>query len=161
MKYYLFLLAFIALSCSSPVTAPADAHKSQSDELASTDPEVDFPTFLAVFARVLEKSDNQALNGMVEEKLAVWGREDQDPRLELDYVDRIIKVVEVYELGGIYDMDTDRSISYKELFADEELLKKHIHSSPGGEQRVEDFVFSKDKAGQWKLTLVYWNTKKK
>ncbi|MNY18755.1 hypothetical protein D3C86_1521560 [compost metagenome] len=107
----------------------------------------------------MKNVDNQTLNGLVAEKLAVWGREDQDPKLELDYIDRIIKVLEVYEFGGIVD-EKNRSVSYPELFANEELLKKNIQTS-GDEQRIEDFVFSKDKAGQWKLTLVYWNTKKK
>lgn len=158
MKICLFLLAFLALSCTSPAPTNPAASELPADEAALT--EVDFPTFLAEFARVLAKSDNQALNKLVAEKLAVWGREDSDPKLELDYIDRIIQVLEVYERGGIYDSETDRSVSYKELFENEALLKKNIQSS-GEDQRIEDFVFSKDQAGQWKLTQVYWDTKNK
>ena len=160
MKLYLFLLAFLAISCSSPAANRVTENPSPSAEPTSTEPEVDFPTFLAEFARVLEKSENQKLNQMVAEKLAVWGREDQDPKLELTYIDRIIKVVEVYEMGGIYDSETDRTVSYKELFANEALLKKNISGSED-ERRVEDFVFNKDQSGQWKLTLVYWDTKRR
>lgn len=160
MKLYLFLLAFLAISCSSPAANRVTENPSPSDEPTSAEPEVDFPTFLAEFARVLEKSENQKLNQMVAEKLAVWGREDQDPKLEMTYIDRIIKVVEVYEMGGIYDSETDRTVSYKELFANEELLKKNTSGSED-EQRVENFVFNKDQSGQWKLTLVYWDTKRR
>lgn len=156
MKLYLFFLAFLAMSCTAPAPTNAPEPESSPEETVST--EVDFPTFLTEFARVLATSENQTLNRMVAEELEVWGREDQDPKLRLTEIDRIIKVLEVYDRGGVYDSETDHSISYKELFENEELLEKSIQSS-GDDKRVEDFVFSKDKTGQWKLTQVYWDTK--
>ena len=119
----------------------------------------DFKEFWNDFGQALRVNDTIALDKYSDSIIFLYGREDQDPQFKLRSRDRIIKVREIYLTGGTYDFQNDISISYKDFFLNKSALNREYVKGQD-DQRIEDFVFKKNKWGEWKLIGVYSDTKR-
>lgn len=120
---------------------------------------IDFREFWNNLGQALQKNDTIALDNYLDTKVFLYGREDQDPRFELQGRDRIRRVREVYLSSGTYDYEHDISISYKEFFLNKDALNKEYVKGQDF-QDIEDFSFKRNKLGEWKVIGVYTDTKK-
>ena len=119
----------------------------------------DFKEFWNDLGKALRVNDTIALEKYSDSTIFLYGRADQDPQFELRSRDRIIKVREIYLTGGTYDFQNDISISYKDFFLSKSALDREYVEGKD-DQRIEDFVFQKNKWGEWKLIGVYSDTEK-
>jgi hypothetical protein len=120
----------------------------------------DFREFWNNLGQALRVNDTIALDKYLDSTVFLYGREDHDPRFELNGRDRIIKVRDIYLTGGIYDYQNDINVSYQDFFLSENALNR-MYVEGQDYQVIEDFVFKRNKWGEWKLIGVYTNTKKR
>lgn len=120
----------------------------------------DFREFWNNLGQALRVNDTIALDKYLDSTVFLYGREDHDPRFELNGRDRIIKVSDIYLNGGIYDYQNDINVSYQDFFLSENALNR-MYVEGQDYQVIEDFVFKINKWGEWKLIGVYTNTKKR
>lgn len=118
----------------------------------------DFREFWNNFGHALQVNDTIALNNYMETSVFLYGREDQDPILELKNRERIIRVREIYANGGFYDYKNNINISYIDFFLDKNALNSDYVENQDY-QEIKDFVFKRSINNEWKLTAVYTNTK--
>lgn len=151
------LSIFLFMSCRP--SAVEDKNSQEPLELIAIDSKGDFKEFWKNLGQALMLNDTIVLDKYLDSTVFFYGREDIDPRFELNGSERIIKVREVYLTGGIYDYQKDTSISYVDFFLNVDLLNKD-YLQDKDIQQIEDFVFRRNTSGEWKLTGVYSDTKK-
>lgn len=118
----------------------------------------DFRDFWNNLGKALLVNDTIALDNYLEFVVLLNGRGDDDPKFELKNRDRIIKVREIYLTSGFYDYQNDVSISYMDFFLNRNALNSDYVEGQDN-QSIKDFVFKRNKGGEWKLIEVYTNTK--
>lgn len=160
MRVVILLVIIFFVSCKSPDT------KENKDAQLSSKPnskviKSDFREFWNNLGQALRINDTLALDKYMDSTVFLYGNEDEDPIFELKNRDRIIKVREIYLTGGtfVYQNDTDISISYKDFFLNKNALNR-MYKEGQDEQRIEDFVFTRNIQGEWKLIAAYTDTKK-
>lgn len=119
----------------------------------------DFREFWNNLGQALRVNDTIALDKYLDSTVFLYGREDRDPRFELNGRDRIIKVRDIYPTGGIYDYQNDINVSYQDFFLSENALNR-MYVEGQDYQVIEDFVFKRNKWGEWKVIGIHSDTKK-
>jgi capsule polysaccharide export protein KpsE/RkpR len=160
MRVVILLVIIFFVSCKSPdkkvnkVTQLSS--KSESNLIKGV-----FKEFWKNSGQALRINDTLALDKYMDSTVYLYGNEDEDPTFELKDIDRIIKVREIYLTSGtfIYPNETEISINYKDFFLNENALNR-MYKDGQDEQHIEDFIFSRNKQGEWKLIAVYKDTKK-
>jgi len=145
------------VSCNPSITENKDEQlysKPDSKVIKS-----DFREFRNNLGQALRVNDTIALDKYLDSTVYLHGREDEDPRFELNKRDRIIKVREIYLTSGTYDYQNDINISYMNLFLDSNALNREYEEGQNY-QSIEDFYFKRNKEDEWKLIGVYSDTKK-
>lgn len=119
--------------------------------------EEDFNVYWMNLGNAFRKKDIIKLEQYLNSSVIFYGRDDNDPIIELFNKERIIKVLDIYENGGFYNDLLDESISYKDFFSKNNAFEKeYVENSDI--QEIKDFTFKKIN-GYWKLISVYTNTK--
>jgi hypothetical protein len=135
--------------------------ENKEEQISSKPPIItrnDFSVYWDGFGQALRDNDTIALDKFLDTIVIFYGREDQDPKFELKNRERIIKVREIYLTGGFYDFQNDTNISYVDFFLNKNALKSDYVEGQDN-QNIKDFVFTRNKRNEWKLTAVYNNTK--
>jgi hypothetical protein len=156
----ILLSIILFVSCNSSITEIKDEQLSSKPD-SKPDSKViksDFREFWNNLGQALRVNDTIALDKYLDSTVFLYGREDQDPRFELNSRDRIIKVREIYLNSGTYDYQNDINISYMYFFLDSNALNREFVEGQDN-QDIEDFVFKRDKWDEWKLIGVYSDTK--
>jgi hypothetical protein len=154
----ILLSIILFVSCKSSTNENKD--KGLSPKPNSKVSKSDFKEFWNNLGQALRDNDTIALDKYLDSQVFLYGREDQDPRFELHNHDRIIKVREIYLNSGTYDYQNDINISYRDFFLNKNALDREFIEGRDI-QDIEDFVFKRDKWGEWKLIGSYADTKNK
>lgn len=116
-----------------------------------------FPEFWEVFGKALRTRDYTRLDYYIAGNLNVDGHEDRDPKFTLTGKKRIDKLLEIYENGGFYDLESDQSLSYEELFK-RKAEEIRDYKKEANMQWMEEFIFE-NKGSGWKLVSVFCDTR--
>lgn len=153
----ILLSIILFVSCNPSSLENKDKQESSKPNLKVINS--DFREFWNNLGQALRVNDTVALDKYLDSTVFLYGREDQDPRFELNSRDRVIKVREIYLTSGTYDYQNDVSISYRDFFLDSNALNRRYVEGQDN-QDIEDFSFKRNILGEWKLIGVYSDTKK-
>lgn len=160
MRVVILLIIIFFVSCNSP-----DKKENKVTQLSSKPNskviKSDFREFWNNLGQALRINDTLALDKYIDSTVFLYGNEDEDPIFELKNLDRIIEVREIYLNSGTFvqQNDTEISISYKDFFLNKNALNR-MYKDGQDEQHIEDFIFTRNKQGEWKLVAAYTDTKK-
>jgi hypothetical protein len=152
------ILVSMLLLCSCSLSTKENKAEQLPSESYSKVIKSDFKDFWNDLGKALRVNDTIALDKYLDSAIILYGRADEDPRFKLRRLDRINKVREIYLTGGTYDVQNDSSISYKNFFLNRKALDREYVEGQDY-QNIEDFIFNKNKWGEWKLIGVYCDTK--
>lgn len=119
----------------------------------------EFPEFWEAFGKSLRAKDYTKLDYYIIEKLYIEGHEDHDPKFTLAGKKRIDKVLEIYETGGFYDLESDKPLGNDELFK-RKAEENRYYKKGADMQWIEEFIFE-NKGSGWELISVFCDTRNK